>query len=39
MGHVNPCSTQRYIHINAETLFDASEKIQSRFIQSAEETQ
>ncbi len=39
MGHVNPCATQRYIHINAATLLDASDKIHDRFIQSAEETQ
>ena len=39
MGHVHPCATQRYIHINASALFDASEKIHDRFIQSTEETQ
>jgi integrase/recombinase XerD len=39
MGHVNPCATQRYIHINATTLLDASGKIHDRFIQSTEETQ
>jgi integrase/recombinase XerD len=39
MGHVNPCATQRYIHINAATLLAASEKIHARFIQSTEENQ
>lgn len=39
MGHVNPCATQRYIHINAATLFDASNKIHDRFIQPSEENQ
>jgi len=39
MGHVNPCATQRYIHINASTLLDASEKIHDRFIQPSEENQ
>jgi integrase/recombinase XerD len=39
MGHVNPCATQRYIHINAANLLAASEKIQARFIQSTEENQ
>ena len=39
MGHVNPCATQRYIHINAATLLDASEKIHDRFIQPTEENQ
>ena len=39
MGHVNPRATQRYIHINAVTLLDASGKIHDRFIQSTEENQ
>ena len=39
MGHINPCATQRYIHINAATLLAASEKIHARFIQSTEENQ
>ncbi|MCK5676664.1 MAG: tyrosine-type recombinase/integrase [Verrucomicrobia bacterium] len=39
MGHVNPCATQRYIHINASTLLDASEKIHDRFTQPTEENQ
>jgi integrase/recombinase XerD len=39
MGHVNPCTTQRYIHINAATLLDASGKIHDRFIQPSEENQ
>ena len=39
MGHVNPCATQRYIHINATTLLDASDKIHDRFIQPSEENQ
>jgi integrase len=39
MGHVNPYATQRYIHIHAATLLDASEKIHNRFIQSTEENQ
>jgi len=39
MGHVNPCATQRYIHIDATTLLDASDKIHNRFIQPSEETQ
>ena len=39
MGHVNPCATQRYIHINAATLFAASDKIHNRFIQPSEENQ
>jgi len=39
MGHVNPCATQRYIHINASTLFDASGKIHARFTQPTEENQ
>ncbi len=39
MGHVNPCATQRYIHINAATLLDASVKIHDRFIQPSEENQ
>ncbi len=39
MGHVNPCATQRYIHINAATLLDASKKIHDRFIQPSEENQ
>jgi len=39
MGHVNPYATQRYIHINAATLLDASNKIHDRFIQPSEENQ
>jgi integrase/recombinase XerD len=39
MGHVNPCATQRYIHINASALLDASEKIHARFTQPTEENQ
>lgn len=39
MGHVNPRATQRYIHIDAATLFDASGKIYELFIQSTEEKQ
>ena len=39
MGHVNPCATQCYIHINATTLLDASGKIHDRFIQPSEENQ
>lgn len=39
MGHVNPCATQRYIHINASTLLDASENIHARFSQPTEENQ
>ena len=39
MGHVNPCATQCYIHINATTLLDASGKIHDRFIQPTEENQ
>ncbi|MCK5676823.1 MAG: tyrosine-type recombinase/integrase [Verrucomicrobia bacterium] len=39
MGHVNPRATQRYIHIDASTLLDASEKIHDRFIQPSEENQ
>ena len=39
MGHVNPCATQRYIHINAATLLNASGKIHDRFIQPSEENQ
>lgn len=31
MGHVNPHDTQRYLHINATTLLDASEKIHKHF--------
>lgn len=39
MGHVDPCSTQHYLHIDATTLRDASEKIHDHFIQSTEDTQ
>lgn len=39
MGHVNPCATQRYIHIDAATLLDASDKIHDRFTQSPEKNQ
>jgi integrase/recombinase XerD len=39
MGHVAPCSTQHYIHIDATTLLDASEKIHDHFIQPSEENQ
>lgn len=39
MGHVNPCATQRYIHITAANLLAASEKTHARFIQSTEENQ
>lgn len=39
MGHVNPRATQRYIHIDAATLFAASDKIHDRFIQPTEENQ
>jgi len=39
MGHVNPRSTQHYIHIDAATLLDASDKIHDRFIQPSEENQ
>jgi len=38
MGHVNPESTQCYIHISASTLLDASEKIQKHFNPTPEET-
>lgn len=39
MGHANPHATQRYIHINAAILLDASDKIHGRFIQPKEENQ
>jgi len=39
MGHVNLFATQRYIHIDAATLLDASKRIHDRFIQSSEENQ
>jgi integrase/recombinase XerD len=39
MGHVNPRATQRYIHIDAATLLNASRKIHDRFIPSSEENQ
>jgi site-specific recombinase XerD len=39
MGHVNPCATQRYIHITAANLLDASKNTHARFIQSTEENQ
>lgn len=39
MGHLNPRATQLYIHIDAATLLDASEKIHDRFIQLSEENQ
>jgi len=39
MGHVNPCATQRYVHIHAATLLGASRKIHDRFIQPTEENQ
>jgi len=39
MGHADPCATQRYIHIDAATLLDASDKIHGRFIQPKEENQ
>lgn len=39
MGHVNPHATQRYIHVDAATLLDASGKIHDRFIQPTEENQ
>jgi integrase/recombinase XerD len=39
MGHVNPRSTQRYVHIDAATLLDASGKIHDRFIQPNGENQ
>jgi len=39
MGHVNPCATQCYIHINAAALLDASGKIHGRFIHPSEGNQ
>lgn len=37
MGHVNPRASQRYIHINAAALLDASAKIHNHFILSTED--
>ena len=39
MGHVNPESTEYYIHINAETLHQASKKTETHFNQTIRRTQ